>query len=69
MTALHTVAQQVGTNRILISDGKFHHPFGNPELNKDKEFIWRERSVKAALRILTKPVEDVTVFSSDEALS
>lgn len=68
VTALHTVAQQVGTNRILIADGKFHYPFGNPELNQEKEFSWRQRSVKAALTILAKPVEDVTVFSSKEVL-
>lgn len=58
----------MGTNRILQADGKFHHPFGNPELNQAKEFAWRERSLTAALKILTKAVEDVTVFNSDEVL-
>jgi hypothetical protein len=58
----------VGTNRILIAGGKFHYPFGNPELPKANEFQWRRTMVKAALKLLTKPVEKVTVFSQEEAL-
>jgi len=66
VTAFHTVAERVATNRILIAGGKFHYPFGNPDLPKQKEFQWRRIMVKAALNLLTKPVEKVTVFTQEE---
>ena len=68
VTALHTVALQVGTNRILIG-GKFHHVFGRPELPHESEFAWRKKTLQAALTLLTKEVDEPTVFTVDEVLS
>ena len=64
MTSLHTVAEQVGTNRILVG-GKFHHPFGKPELSPDDEFRWRKKLVQKALAILEQPVDKPTVFFAE----
>lgn len=68
VTALHTVATQVGTNRIMTG-GKFHHPFGNPDLPWANEFEWRKQLVRAALQILTMPVDAPTVFSPGDVLA
>lgn len=64
MTSLHTVAEQVGTNRILVG-GKFHHPFGKPELSPEDEFVWRKKLVQRALAILEQPVDKPTVFFAE----
>jgi len=60
------VAEKVGANRILASSSKFHYPFGNIDLQAEKEFLWRKREVRAALKLLSKPVEGVTVLTSEE---
>lgn len=64
VTALHTVAEQVGTNRILVG-GKFHYPFGRPELPLEDEFVWRKKLVQKALAILEQPVDKPTVFFAE----
>ena len=69
VTALPTVAEKVGTNRILITGGKFHYPFGNIDVAPEKELQWRKDAVRAALKFLTKPVEGVTVTTAEELLA
>jgi hypothetical protein len=69
VTALPTVAEKVGTNRIMIAGGKFHYPFGNVDLPPEKETRWRKKMVQAALNLLARPVEGVTVSTPEEALA
>ena len=66
VTALHNVAVQVGTNRIVMAGSKFHYPMGRPDLPTAEEKEWRLKQVKAALEILKKPVDDVTVFTQQD---
>jgi hypothetical protein len=65
---LPSVAEKVGTNRILLSGGKFHYPFGNLDLTKEQEIQWRKQEVRAALKLLSMPVEGVTIHTSAELL-
>jgi glycine reductase len=60
-TCLYTVATRVGANRI-VRGGKFHHPFGNPDLPPQEEYAWRRAFVEQAIRALCTPVEQPTVF-------
>ena len=65
VTALYNVAVQVGTNRIVMAGGKFHHPMGRPDLPREEEKKWRLRQTKAALHVLEQPVKEVTVFTQE----
>ena len=58
----------MGANRIMRAGGKFHYPFGNPDLPRDMEFEWRGRMAKAALRALMRKVEKAMVFTPEELL-
>lgn len=69
VTALPTVAEKVGTNRIMIAGGKFHYPFGNIDVSPEKEKKWRKEMVQACLKLLSTAVEDVTVSTPEEALA
>ncbi len=69
VTALHVVAERVGANRIMRAGGKFHYPFGNPELPYESEVKWRRKMVEAALKALTRKVEKPTVFTPEALLS
>jgi glycine reductase len=63
VTTLQDVAVQVGANRILRTlRSAFHHPFGVPELDPERERAWRRGAVEAALRVLQTPVNGPTVF-------
>ena len=53
----------------MRAGGKFHHPFGNPELRLDIELRWRRRMSEAALMALTKNVESPTVFVPEDLLA
>jgi len=52
----------------MRAGGKFHYPFGNPDLSKEMEFQWRRKMVTAALKCLTKRVDKPTVFTPEEVL-
>ena len=69
MTALYNVAVQVGTNRIVMAGSKFHHPMGRPDLSPDSEKQWRLEQVKAALGVLEKPVDKITVYTQQDLFS
>ena len=59
----------MGANRIMKAGGKFHHPFGNPELRADVELKWRRKMAEAALKLLTREVEGPTVFEPEDLLN
>ncbi len=61
ITALISIAERVGANRIFRTEGRFHHPMGNPSLTPEAERAWRLRTLRAAVRMLTLPVERPTV--------
>ncbi len=68
-TALISVAEKVGTNRIFYAGGKFHYPWGEPSLPPEKELAWRKRMAKASLKYLETPVEGVTVTTIEQLLA
>ena len=61
ITALISIAERVGANRIFRAEGRFHHPLGDPMLTPAVERAWRVAQVRAAARMLTQPVEQPTV--------
>ncbi len=66
VTALYNVAVQIGTTRIMMAGSKFHYPMGRPDMEPELEKAWRLKQVRAALSLLTKPVNEVTVFMQDQ---
>jgi hypothetical protein len=56
----------VGTNRIMKAGGKFHYPFGKPEVPYEAEVKWRRKMAEAALTVLTRKVDKPTVFAPEE---
>jgi glycine/betaine/sarcosine/D-proline reductase family selenoprotein B len=63
-TCLYTVATRVGANRI-VRGGRFHHPFGAPELSATEEYDWRRKFVERTIQALCTPVQQPTVFEVD----
>ena len=55
-TGLCEVATRVGAPRIVRA-GRFHHPFGDPEISPDRELVWRKSLVREALDRLAAPAE------------
>jgi glycine reductase len=61
ITALPTIAQMVGTNRILRGVS-ITHPTGNPSLTPDDEAALRVAIVRRALEMLATDVGPGTVW-------
>ncbi len=61
ITALISIAERVGANRIFKTEGRFHHPMGEPALTPEAERAWRLNLLRAAVKMLTQPVEKPTV--------
>ena len=61
ITALISIAERVGANRIFKAEGRFHHPLGDLAMTPDAEFLWRTSLLRAASRMLTQRVEGPTV--------
>lgn len=61
ITALISIAERVGANRIFKAEGRFHHPFGEPTLAPAAERAWRHKLLRAAVRMLTLPIDKPTV--------
>ena len=61
---LVSIAQRVGAPRIVPTRG-IPYPAGDPGLNPDAERAWRRTLVERALRALSTPVEEPTVFAED----
>lgn len=63
ITAMTSVAQAVGANRIVRA-GRIPHPTGDPTQPTERERNWRRSVVQTALKALTTPVEKQTVFET-----
>ena len=63
ITALISIAERVGANRIFKAEGRFHHPLGDPGLTPKAELAWRTDVLRAAVQMLTQPVDKPTVKS------
>lgn len=61
VTALPTIAQMVGANRILRGVA-ITHPTGDPALAPDDEHVMRVALVRRALEMLATDVEPRTVW-------
>ena len=61
ITALISIAERVGANRIFKAEGHFHHPLGDPALTPEAEFAWRTKVLRAAVQMVTQPVDNPTV--------
>lgn len=61
ITALPTIAREMGVNRIVVGVG-IPHPLGDPALPKEEERGLRRRIVETALRALETPVDGPTIF-------
>ena len=66
ITALISIAERVGANRIFRTEGRFHHPLGDPTLAPETERAWRLTLLRAAVRMLTLPVAGPTVKTLTE---
>lgn len=64
ITALISIAERVGANRIFKAQGRLHHPFGQPALPPETERAWRVDLLRAASRMLVERVEVPTVRST-----
>ncbi len=53
----------------MKAGGKFHYPFGNPELPHNQEIEWRRKMAIAALKVVTIEVKKPTVFTPEELLA
>jgi hypothetical protein len=61
ITALISIAERVGANRIFKAEGRFHHPLGDLAMTPEAEFLWRTKLLRAAARMLTQQVDGPTV--------
>jgi glycine reductase len=61
ITALISIAERVGANRIFKTEGRFHHPLGEPTLTPEAERAWRHKLLRAAVHMLTLPIDTPTV--------
>ena len=61
ITALISIAERVGANRIFKAEGRFHHPLGEPTLPPAAERAWRHKLLRAAVHMLTLPIDKPTV--------
>ncbi len=68
ITALISIAERVGANRIFKTEGRFHHPLGEPTLTPAAERAWRYQLLRAAVRMLTQPIEHPTVKDREEII-
>ncbi|PKB72766.1 MAG: hypothetical protein BZY75_05315 [SAR202 cluster bacterium Io17-Chloro-G7] len=61
ITALISIAERVGANRIFKAEGRFHHPLGDLAMTPEAEFSWRTNLLRAATRMLAQQVDGPTV--------
>jgi hypothetical protein len=61
ITALISIAERVGANRIFKAQGRLHHPCGQPGLPPQTERAWRADALRAASRLLAERVDGPTV--------
>ena len=68
ITALISIAERIGANRIFKAEGRFHHPMGQPLLTPAAERAWRADLLRAAVKMLTSSVQGPTVKTRLELL-
>lgn len=68
ITALISIAERIGANRIFKTEGRFHHPLGELTLTPEAEREWRLDLVRAAVRMLTQPVDKPTIKTVAELM-
>jgi hypothetical protein len=66
ITALISIAERVGANRIVRAEGRFHHPLGELSMEPESERAWRLAVLGAAVRMLAVPVDRPTVKTAAE---
>jgi hypothetical protein len=52
-----------------VRGGKFHHPFGNPDLPPTDEYAFRRAFVEQTIRALSTSVQQPTVFDVETAVT
>jgi glycine reductase len=62
LTAMTSMAQTAGANRILAS-GRIPHPVGDPTRSPEEEFAWRKDQLRKALEALSTPLDEGQIFS------
>jgi len=62
MATLYHVANMVGSNRVLKAEATTH-PLGNQTITPDKEKVLRYTYIEKALEILTKGIQEKSVYS------
>jgi hypothetical protein len=66
ITALISIAERVGANRIFKAQGRLHHPCGQLALAPESERAWRTDALRAASRMLVEHVGGPTVRDARE---
>ena len=61
ITALISIAERVGANRIFKAEGRFHHPLGDLNMTPEAELLWRTTQLRAASRMLAQRVDGPTI--------
>lgn len=62
LTAMTSMAQNAGANRILAS-GRIPHPIGDPTRSPEEELAWRQSQLRKALTALATPLDDARIFT------
>lgn len=61
MSTITTISESVGANRIVPTIA-IPYPVGNPELNKNSEYVLRKKMVERAVNALAVDVDKPTQF-------
>ena len=64
MATVVPISKTIGANRIIPGVG-IPYPLGDPTQGEEDSYKIRERMVRRALKALTIPVDDQTVFEKD----
>ena len=65
MATVVPISKTIGANRIIPGVG-IPYPIGDPTQGEEDSYKIREKMVRRALKALTIPVEDQTVFEKDD---
>lgn len=61
MSTITTISESVGANRIVPTIA-IPYPVGNPDLNKNSEYVLRKKMVERAVNALAVDVDKATQF-------
>ena len=68
VTAMSTMAKQLGVNRI-VTGTKIPHPCGDPNLSPEADKALRRKIVESALAALQTEVNGPTIFTPEVTYS